>query len=87
MFGMISLIRKKVGFQLRLLGISDIYCSGAKIWTDTYGYDFASFIPSDHSGTKGNAENCFLNCLQAEYSKFAKRCRRTGGEFKCCMSG
>ena len=62
-----------------------LYYSGAKLWRDTYGYDFATF----GRGGEGvmDSTKCWENCLEADFSPFARRCRRNGGEFKCCMAG
>ena len=55
------------------------------LWKKTYGFDYVSF--NDKEGSKTYKTNCFVNCLKAENRKFAKRCRREGGLFKCCMTG
>ena len=67
MFGMTSLTREKVMGIFVTYSIICSYCSGAKIWRDTWGYDFASFMPGDDSGTRGAEDECWLNCLQAGY--------------------
>ena len=58
---------------------------GTKILKDTYGFDFVSFVPG--SGKKWNPTKGWKNCLKGEYSKFARKCRKKGGIFKCCFSG
>jgi len=55
------------------------------LWKKTYGFDYVSF--NDKEGSKLYTTNCYKNCLKAENRKFAKRCRRRGGLFKCCMTG
>ena len=61
---MTSLTREKVMVSFVTYSIICSYCSGAKIWRDTWGYDFASFMPGDDSGTRGAEDECWLNCLQ-----------------------
>ena len=58
---------------------------GAKILKDTYGFDFVSFVPG--SGKVWDPTKGWKNCLKGEYSKFARKCRKRGGVFKCCFSG
>ena len=59
--------------------------SGPKVWKRTYGYDHVSLVPGQ--GNLDNKTPCMVDCLKAEYSKFAKQCRKKGGVFKCCMFG
>ena len=56
-----------------------------KIWKETFGYDSVSISPG--SGPTSDWTSPLKNCLKAEYSNFAKKCRRRGGVFKCCFSG
>ena len=58
---------------------------GAQILKDKYGFDFVSFVPG--SGKKWNPTKGWKNCLKGEYSRFARKCRKRGGVFKCCFSG
>ena len=56
-----------------------------RVGKKTYGFDFISLIPGQ--GNLANPTACYLNCLKAEYSQFAKTCRKKGGVFKCCQLG
>ena len=56
-----------------------------QLWKKSYGFDFVSFTPGN--GITSDGKNCLKNCLKAEYSNFAKKCKKKGGFFKCCMSG
>ena len=58
---------------------------GAKILKDTYGFDFVSLVPG--SGKVWDPTKGWKNCLKGEFSKFARKCRKRGGVFKCCFSG
>jgi len=51
---------------------------GPKIWRKTFGFDFASL---DMFSFK-----CHSYCYKAEKRKFAKKCRKKNGFFKCCYS-
>jgi len=57
---------------------------------ETYGFDFvARLIKSRHPHSHRNRNmvaKCAKNCIKAEYSNFAKKCRNKGGLFKCCIS-
>ena len=55
------------------------------VWKETYGFDFVSVVPGQ--GDLSNPTDCYLDCLKAEYSQFAKNCRKGGGVFKCCHLG
>ena len=61
---------------------------GAKreiIWKKTYGFDFVSF--NDKKDIMGNMQMpCYINCFKAEQGRFARKCKKKGGLFKCCMS-
>ncbi|XP_023335743.1 uncharacterized protein LOC111707004 isoform X2 [Eurytemora carolleeae] len=50
-------------------------------WKETYGVDHAS------KNTKQEANKVLLDCVKAENSKFAKKCRKNNGLFKCCLGG
>ena len=56
---------------------------GPKIWKKTYGFDHVSLTEGLEG--KANSTKCFMNCFRAEQSKFARKCRKGGGLFKCCM--
>jgi len=58
---------------------------GPKIWRKTYGYDYVSLV----EGLDGEANytKCYIHCFKAEQGRFAKKCKRDGGLFKCCMIG
>ena len=51
---------------------------GPKIWKKTFGFDFVSL---DMFSFK-----CHRYCYKAEKRKFAKKCRKKNGFFKCCFS-
>ena len=55
-----------------------------KVWKKTYGFDFVSFNDRNESGMAFT--KCYKHCLKAEYKEFAKKCRKNGGFFKCCMT-
>ena len=55
----------------------------SQLWKDTYGFDTVNFIESDHEDDDGTP--CAVDCLNAEFSSFAQRCKEAGGVFKCCM--
>ena len=50
---------------------------GEQIWKETYGFDFVSRSPGD--GANADPTMGYKNCLKAEYSKFARKCRKKGG--------
>ena len=56
---------------------------GPEIWRKTYGFDYLAIV----EGKKGYGNNtkCFKDCFKAEQSKFAKKCKKDKGLFKCCM--
>ena len=56
-----------------------------KIAKESYGFDSFSIVPGN--GSNSDPTECKKDCLKAEFSNFAKKCRRTGGFFKCCRSG
>ncbi|XP_023345922.1 uncharacterized protein LOC111714920 [Eurytemora carolleeae] len=47
-------------------------------WREVFGYDFAS--------KQGDSGDVLKNCIKAESSKFAKKCKKRGGLFKCCVA-
>ena len=57
--------------------------TGPSIWKETYGYDFVS-LNADMTQPVMNYE-CTKYCLKAEGGKFAKKCKKDGGLFKCCL--
>lgn len=57
--------------------------SGPKRWRKTYGFDFAAII--DQMGGHSNNTPCYIDCFKAENEGFAKKCKKEGGLFKCCL--
>ena len=58
---------------------------GIGIWKKTYGFDFGGF--TEGLDGQANSSLCQQHCLEAEYGKFARRCAKKGGIFKCCVLG
>jgi len=70
----------------------------SEIWKDIYGFDYS--LPVDLAGwektdTLNSLDsplqvtglNCSKQCMYAEnFSEFAKKCRKDGGHFKCCLT-
>ena len=56
--------------------------TGPKLWKKTYGFDYVALIEGQHG--KANNTKCFMKCFKAEQSRFARKCRKDGGLFKCC---
>ena len=54
------------------------------IWKKTYGFDFVSF--NDRKNSRSALTQCYINCFKAEQKRFARKCKKKGGLFKCCMS-
>ena len=54
-----------------------------QLWKDTYGFDTVNFIQSDHEDD--DITPCAVDCLYAEFSSFAQRCKEAGGVYKCCV--
>ena len=58
---------------------------GPNMWKKVYGFDTVKF------GVGYRALGSMLlakkDCLKAEYSKFAQKCKKNMGFFKCCMFG
>ena len=59
--------------------------SGADLMKKTYGFDFVALLGG--MGGKANVNQCHQHCLRAEYGKFARQCKKSGGFFKCCILG
>ena len=55
-----------------------------EIWKSTYGFDYVAF--NDKKNARLANSKCYKYCLIAEHKQFARKCRRNGGLFKCCMS-
>ena len=55
----------------------------SETWKKTYGFDKTIRI----RGKKGDADvnPCYEHCLKAEHGKYAKKCKKKGGFFKCCI--
>ena len=64
--------------------ITDGTENGLQIWKKTYGFDWADYVPG--RGKASRHYKCNKHCLQAEFGKFAEKCRKEGGLFKCCTS-
>ena len=56
--------------------------SGLELWKKTYGFDWADYV--NGSNSTGEDFKRRQHCLDAEYGKFAKDCKKKGGFFKCC---
>ena len=48
-------------------------------WVDNLGFDTCHRIQAY------NVDKCYKDCQTAERSKFAKKCAKDGGLFKCCI--
>ena len=64
---------------------------GKEIWRKTYGFHFTKMIPGREFLTQSNVTSlnmtsCIRKCVKMENSKFAKKCKKYGGYFKCCLS-
>ena len=57
--------------------------SAKRIWKKTYGFDFVGIMPGQ--GKESNSLSCQEHCLKEEFGTYAKKCRRDGGFFKCCV--
>ena len=55
-----------------------------QLWKKTYGFDFVS-LNKDSNQPSLDSE-CFQYCYRQEYGKFAKKCKKIGGIFKCCYT-
>ena len=64
---------------------------GRKIWKKSYGMQYTEIIPGTDLGMVSNDYNslnltaCIKKCIQMTNSRFAKRCSKNGGYFKCCV--
>jgi hypothetical protein len=58
---------------------------GRTIWKKTYGFHYTKQIPGYNDYTYRNLYTCSKNCIKMEKSKFARRCKKNGGYFKCCV--
>ena len=54
-----------------------------KVWKKTYGFDFVGIMPG--IGHETNSLSCQEHCLKEEFGSYAKKCRKDGGFFKCCV--
>ena len=57
-----------------------------QIWKDTFGFDTVHFTKGNSQPLTYSDAPCAKDCLEAEFGRFARSCRRAGGVFKCCMS-
>jgi len=64
-----------------------------KIWRKSYNFHYTTMIPGLHStsyvpfkDTFSNMTKCVKECIKMEKSRFAKKCKKDGGYFKCCLS-
>ena len=54
-----------------------------KFWKNTYGLQYmSSFKPTEPI----NITACIKKCVKMEKSHFAKKCKKIGGYFKCCIN-
>ena len=54
----------------------------SKVWKKAFGFD-ATYKYKFGSNTR--MDECSQHCLKAGYEKFAKKCEKDGGFFKCCV--
>ena len=57
---------------------------GLKYWKKTYGFDFVSFNNMKNQPIQDS--ECIEYCFKAETQKFATKCKKNGGFFKCCLT-
>jgi len=57
-----------------------------KHFTETYGFDFVSKVGRRYKDNVRSDVECARRCILAEKSNFAKKCRKDGGIFKCCIN-
>ena len=64
-----------------------------KIWKKSYNHYYTKMIPGLSSTsyvlsneTFSNMTKCVKKCIKMENSEFAKKCKKAGGYFKCCLS-
>merc|ERR1719369_824063 len=65
----------------------------SKIWKKSYQWRYMRRVPGDESysyvssnGSWTNITKCVKKCIQMEKSAFAKKCKKGGGFFKCCVT-
>ena len=65
----------------------------SKLWKKSYkwnyvkripGFAASSYVSSNESWT--NMTICITKCIKMEKSQFAKKCEKSGGYFKCCVT-
>ena len=54
-----------------------------QIWKKTYGFDKTFRV--DGKGSNARLDTCYEHCIRAAHKKFAKKCNKFGGFFKCCI--
>ena len=57
---------------------------GSEVWKKVYGFDFVSY--NNKKNQPAQDSECIEYCYKAERQKFAKKCRKDGGLFKCCLA-
>ena len=57
---------------------------GKRLWRKIYGFDFVSLNNKKNQPVQ-NYE-CVRYCYIAERRKFARKCKKDGGFFKCCLT-
>ena len=55
----------------------------SETWKKTFGFDKTIRVRGE--GPNADVNPCFEHCVKAEHSKWAKKCRKRGGFFKCCV--
>ena len=65
----------------------------SKIWKKSYEWHYMKRVPGDESSSYvssneswTNITRCVEKCIKMEQSKFAKKCEKDGGFFKCCVT-
>lgn len=63
------------------------------IWKKSYKFHYTGMIPGGDANSNlsantswTNMTKCVKKCIKLEHSKFAKKCKKEGGYFKCCNS-
>ena len=51
---------------------------GSKLWKQVYGFDYVDIAAARWG--------CYRYCFKAEKRRFARRCKKKKGLFKCCLS-
>ena len=67
-----------------LMAFSGNSTKSLNLWKSTYGFDWAAEIPGVHH--RAEYDKMYQHCLKAEYSSYAKTCKKKG-LFKCCAFG